>query len=75
MNKKLNYKYNDNPHTYYKHSDPHFWGQELNFRIELTRHGKKHLLKDRSKLVRDVSKLFYKYGIDTETFNVQNEWI
>lgn len=74
MNKKLNYKYNDDPHTYYKY-DPHFWGQDLKFRIELTRHGKKQLLKDRAKLVRDVSKLFSKYGIDTETFNIQNEWI
>lgn len=70
---KLNYKYSDAPHTYYK--TPHLWGQELRFRGEFTCPTKKELLKKRAAIVRDVAKVFAKHGIDTECFNIQNDWI
>lgn len=70
---KLNYKYIDQPHTYYK--TPHLWGQELRFRGEFTYPTKKELLNKRAAIVRDIAGVFAKYGIDTEDFNIQNDWI
>lgn len=70
---KLNYKYSDRPHTYL--NVPHLWGQELHFRGEFTYPTKKELLTKRAAIVRDVAKVFAKHGIDTEVFNIQNDWI
>lgn len=70
---KLNYKYIDKPHGYV--GIDHLWGQDFTFNCEPTFKTKKELLNARAKIVRDVAKVFAKYGIDTETFNCQNEWI
>ena len=70
---KLKYHYDDQPHGYV--GVDHLWGQDLNFNIELAYPTKKELLQKRAALVRDVAKLFEKYGVPTEDFNCQNEWI
>lgn len=76
MNKKhrtaLKYTYTDKPHQYWGMPG---WGQDLQFRIELYSKSKDKLLKQRAELVRDVAKLFAKYGMPTEDFNIQNDWI
>lgn len=71
---KLNYKYTDTPYVCYK-GNPHEWFQDLKFRICLGPMNKKTLLKTRTKVIREVAKLFAKYGIDTETFNIENNYI
>ena len=73
-NTKLNYKYSDEPCRTYK-GNPHEWFQDLTFRMCRGPMNKKTLLKTRTKVVHEVAKLFAKYGMDTETFNCQNDYI
>ena len=75
MNKtatKLRYQYSDEPHEYF---DCDGWGQNMKFEIELRTKTNKELLKNRAALVRDVAKVFKKYGMTTDEFNCVNDWI
>ena len=74
MNKttKLRYQYSDEPHGYVGCDG---WGQDMKFEIELYTKTKKELLKNRAALVRDVAKVFKKYGMTTGDFNCVNDWI
>ena len=74
MNKttKLRYQYSDEPHGYVGCDG---WGQNMTFEIELCTKTKKELLKNRAALVRDVAKVFKKYGMTTDEFNCVNDWI
>ena len=75
MNKtatKLRYQYSDEPHGYVGHDG---WGQNMTFEIELHTKTKKELLKNRAALVRDVAKVFKKYGMSTDEFSCVNDWI
>ena len=74
MNKttKLRYQYSDEPHEYF---DSDGWGQNMKFEIELRTKTNKELLKNRTALVRDVAKVFKKYGMTTDEFNCVNDWI
>ena len=47
----------------------------MKFEIELYTKTKKELLKNRAALVRDVAKVFKKYGMTTGDFNCANDWI
>ena len=71
MNKttKLRYQYSDEPHEYF---DCDGWGQNMKFEIELRTKTNKELLKNRTALVRDVAKVFKKYGMTTDEFNCVN---
>lgn len=71
---KLNYKYVHAPCKAWK-GNPHEWYQDMSFKIGIGPMNKKTLLKTRAQLVKDVAKVFAKYGIDAEAFNCQNEWI
>ena len=75
MNKtttKLRYQYSDKPHVYFGHDG---WGQNMKFEIELRTKTNKELLKNRAALVRDVAKVFKKYGMTTDEFNWVNDCI
>ena len=74
MNKttKLRYQYCDEPHGYVGCDG---WGQNMKFEIELYTKTKKELLKNRVALIRDVAKVFKKYGMTTDEFNCANDWI
>ena len=74
MNKttKLRYQYSDEPHEYF---DCDGWGQNMKFEIMLYTKTKKELLKNRVALVRDVAKVFKKYGMTTDEFNYMNDRI
>ena len=75
MNKtttKLRYQYSDEPHAYFVHDG---CGQSMKFEIELRTKTKKELLKNRAALVRDVAKVFKKYGMTTDEFNCVNDRI
>ena len=74
MNKttKLRYQYSDEPHGYVGHDG---WGQNMKFEIELRTKTNKELLKNRAALVRDVAKVFKKYGMTTDEFNCVNDLI
>ena len=74
MNKttKLRYQYCDKPHEYVGCDG---WGQDMKFEIELYTKTKKELLKNRVALIRDVAKVFKKYGMTTDDFNCVNDWI
>ena len=78
MNKtatKLRYQYSDEPHGYVGHDG---WEQNRTFEIdlfELYTNTKKELLKNRAALVRDVAKVFKKYGMSTDEFSCVNDWI
>ena len=50
-------------------------GQNMKFEIELRTKTNKELLKNRAALVRDVAKVFKKYGMTTGDFNCMNDWI
>ena len=50
-------------------------GQNMKFEIELRTKTNKELLKNRAALVRDVAKVFKKYGMTTDEFNCVNDWI
>ena len=69
---KLRYQYSDEPHTYFGCDG---WGQNMKFEIELRTKTNKELLKNRAALVRDVAKVFKKYGMTTDEFNCVNDWI
>ena len=69
---KLRYQYCDEPHGYVGHDG---WGQNMKFEIELRTKTNKELLKNRAALVRDVAKVFKKYGMTTGDFNCVNDWI
>lgn len=71
MNKttKLRYQYCDEPHEYVGCDG---WGQSMKFEIVLYTKTKKELLKNRAALVRDVAKVFKKYGMTTDEFNWVN---
>ena len=74
MNKttKLRYQYCDEPHGYFGRDG---WGQNMTFEIELCTKTKKELLKNRVALIRDVAKVFKKYGMTTDEFNCVNDRI
>ena len=69
---KLRYQYSDKPHEYF---DCDGWGQNMKFEIMLYAKTKKELLKNRVALVRDVAKVFKKYGMTTDEFNYMNDRI